>query len=159
MIQYEYIKISIDILLEEIIKEYKLMNIANNGYIYCEIWKGIYGLPQTGILADKKLSRKLEPKGYSPCKHTPGLWRHNWRPIKFSLVVDDFGVRYIGKQNADHLLNAIQEHYQVSTYWEGQRYCGISIKWNNQKQVVDLSMPGYIQATLHRFQHNPPSRK
>ena len=34
LIGYEYIKISIDILPEEIIMEHKLMNLAQNGYIY-----------------------------------------------------------------------------------------------------------------------------
>ena len=92
-------------------------------------------------------------------QHTPGLCRHKWRPITFSLVVDEFGVKYVGKQHAYHLINSIQENYQVSTYWEGQRYCDISIKWKYEKQVVDLSMPGYIQAELHNLQHSPPTRK
>ena len=52
MIRYEYIKIIIDIIPEDIIMEYNLMNLTHNGYIYCKIWKGIYGLPQAGILAN-----------------------------------------------------------------------------------------------------------
>ena len=74
-------------------------------------------------------------------------------------MVDDFGVKYVGKQHAEHLINTIQEHYQVSTYWEVKLYCGINIKWNDKKQVVDLSMPGYIQVALNRFQQSPPTRK
>ena len=31
--------------------------------------------------------------------YTPGLWLHEWRPIQFSLVVDDFGVKYVGEEN------------------------------------------------------------
>ena len=75
------------------------------------------------------------------------------------MVVDEFGVKYVGKKHAEHLINAIQENYQVSTDWEGNRYYGISIKWNDQKQVVDLSMAGYIQAELNRLQNSSPSRK
>ena len=131
----------------------------HNGYIYSEIRKGMYGLPQSGILANQQLVRRLEPWWYSPCNNIPGLWRHKYRPVTFSLVVDDFGVKYIRKKHAGHLLNSIQDHYQVSTDWEGQRYWCISIKWNYHKQVVDLSMPGYVQLALHRFQHRPPSRK
>ena len=112
-IRYEYIKIYIDIIPEEIIMEYNLINIAHNGYIYCEIWKGMYCLPKAGILANHQLVRRLEPKGYSPCKHTPGLWRHKWVPIKFSLVVDDFRIKNVGKQHVDHLINSIQDNYQV----------------------------------------------
>ena len=64
LIQYEYIKIPIDILPEEIIMEYNLINISHRKYIYCEIRKGIYGLPQAVILANQQLVQRLEPKGY-----------------------------------------------------------------------------------------------
>ena len=90
----------------------------------------MYGLPQAGILANQKLVQRLEPKGYSQCKHTLGIWRYKWRSVTFSLVVDDFRVKYIGKKHAEHLLKAIQEHYKVSTDWEEQQYCSISIKYN-----------------------------
>ena len=61
-IWYEYIKIPIDILPEEIIDEYNLRNIARNGYIYYEIRKVMYGLPQAEILANQQLVRRLEPQ-------------------------------------------------------------------------------------------------
>eukprot|EP00804_Cyclotella_cryptica_P012506 CCRYP_017700-RA/>CCRYP_017700-RA protein AED:0.42 eAED:0.36 QI:0/0/0/1/0.66/0.25/4/0/397 len=50
---------------------------------------GMYGLPQAGILANKLLEKRLAKAGYYQCQHTPGLWRHVWRPITFCLVVDD----------------------------------------------------------------------
>ena len=59
LIRYEYIKIPIDILPEDIIEGYNLRNIAQNGYIYCNIQKEMYGLPQSVILANKKLVRRL----------------------------------------------------------------------------------------------------
>ena len=43
------------------------------GYVYLEIRKTIYGLPQTGILANKQLREKLFPHGYYEVAHTPGL--------------------------------------------------------------------------------------
>jgi len=36
------------------------------------------------------------------------LWKHDTRPIIFSLVVDDFGVKYVGKENAPHLLDTVR---------------------------------------------------
>ena len=104
MIRYEYIKNPIDILPKEIIMEYNPMNLLHNVYINCEIQKGMYRLLQAGILANKQLFQRLGPKGYSPYKHIPGLRRHKWRPIKFSLVVDDFVVKYVGKQHAYQLI-------------------------------------------------------
>jgi hypothetical protein len=56
----------------------------------------MYGLPQVGLLANLLLARCLAKHGYSPVKHTRGLWMHETRPIKFSLVVDNFGVIYVG---------------------------------------------------------------
>ena len=60
--------------------------------VYFEIRRSIYGLPQTGKLANTAL-KHLAPYRYFEVAHTPGLWRHINRPIAFSLVVDDFGVK------------------------------------------------------------------
>ena len=58
-----------------------------------EIREAIYGLPQAGFLANKLLKKRLAPAGYYEMPHTPGLWKHVYRPIAFTLVVDDFGVK------------------------------------------------------------------
>ena len=62
-----------------------------------EIRKAIYGLPQEGVLANKLLKKRLAPSGYYEIPHTPELWKHVFRPIAFTLVVDDFGVKYVSK--------------------------------------------------------------
>jgi hypothetical protein len=68
--------------------------------MYIEVQKGMYGLPQAGILANQLLARRLAIQGYHQTKSTPGLWRHATRPIQFTLVVDNFGVQYVGKEYA-----------------------------------------------------------
>jgi hypothetical protein len=75
-----------------------------------EIGQGMYGLPQAGILANKLLAKQLTLHGYAPTIHTPGLWTHKTRSIMFSLVVDKFGVKYVGKQYVNHLFSALKEH-------------------------------------------------
>ena len=57
-----------------------------------EIRRGMYGLPQAGILANKLLRTRLARHGYFEQPHTPGLWKHLSRPVWFNLCVDDFGV-------------------------------------------------------------------
>ena len=80
----------------------------------------MYGLPQAGVLAHAKLTSVLAPHGYSPTKHTLGLWTHSTRPIVFSLVVDNFGVNYVGEEHAKHLLDILLANYEgVHEYWEG----------------------------------------
>jgi hypothetical protein len=78
---------------QEMIEKYDLNEIAQDGKVYIEIQKGMYGLPQAGILANELLQRNLVNDGYRPTTHTHGLWTHDTRLISFSLVVDDFRVK------------------------------------------------------------------
>ena len=89
----------------------------------------MYGLPQAGILAQQLLEKQLNNKGYSQENLVPGLWTHSWRPITFTLCVDDFGVKYVGKQHAAHLIAILEEHYTISQDWNGERYLGMDIDW------------------------------
>jgi hypothetical protein len=98
---------------EDVIAHYKLSKIATpEGYIYCEIQKGMYSLPQAGIIAQQLLKERLQTDGYRQSKTTPGLWQHDTRPISFSLVVDDFRVKYVGEENAQHLLDTVRKYYK-----------------------------------------------
>jgi hypothetical protein len=118
----------------------------------------MYGLPQAGILANHILAKRLAPHGYRQTKTTPGLWAHDTLPITFSLVVDDFGVKYEGRENVHHLINALEQHYTVSKDWTGGLYCGITLHWDYILKHVDLSMPEYIPSMLHKYQHPPAKR-
>lgn len=158
MPRYEYMQLPLKTIPPEIIIQYKLDEIASNGTVYVEIRKGMYGLPQAGIIANQKLTRHLAKYGYHPTKHTPGLWQHDVRPVTFSLVVDDFGIKYVGKEHAEHLINALRADYRITVDWEGQLYCALALNWDYNERSVTLSMPGYIAAALHKFQHPTPPK-
>jgi hypothetical protein len=118
----------------------------------------MYGLPQEGILANELLQRNLAKDGYRPTTHTHGLWTHDTRPIPFSLEVDDFGVKYVGREHAEHfLMTCIKKKYNISSYWNGTAYCGLTLDWDYKNRTVDLSMRWYIKAALHKYQHPAPS--
>jgi hypothetical protein len=98
MTRYEYMRLKMSDMPDGVIEHYNLREIATpDGFIYCEIQKGMYGLPQAGIIAQELLADRLQNHGYTQSKTTPGLWSQKSRPIQFSLVVDDFGVKYVGK--------------------------------------------------------------
>ena len=118
----------------------------------------MYGLPQAGKLAYNQLVRKLEPHVYAPCRHTPGLWRQKRRPILFSLVVNDFGVKYVGRAHAEHLVTTLRKYHTLKTYWAGTLYCGIKLKWDYTCRTVDLSIPGYIKVVSLKYQHPEPRK-
>ena len=83
----------------------------------------------------------------------PGFWTHDWRPVQFTLVVDDFGVKYVGEEHSIHLKNTIEENYTVTTEWDGRRYIDITLGWNYKRRQVHLSMPNYVTKYLKQFKH------
>ena len=124
-------KMPLSIFPQHIKEQYDLDNKTYQGHVWLEIRNAIYGLPQAGILANKQLRRRLAKHGYFEVNHAPGLWRHVARPVQFSLVVGDFGVKYVGEENAQHLINAIQtEGYKLSIDRTGTKYCGITLQWD-----------------------------
>jgi hypothetical protein len=118
----------------------------------------MYGLKQAGLLANQLLQTRLAPFGYYPARHTPGLWLHKMRPISFSPVVDDFAVKYVGKQHADHLRNDLLKTYELTTDWAGTVYSGMTLKWDYKHRTCDISMYGYVSNVLSKFQHDAPKQ-
>jgi hypothetical protein len=116
----------------------------------------MYGLKQAGLLANQLLQTRLAPFGYYPVRHMPGLWLHKTWPISLSLVVDDFTVKYVGKQHADHLRNALLKTYELTTDWAATVYSGMTLKWDYKNRTCDISMPGYVSNVLSKFQHDAP---
>jgi hypothetical protein len=117
--RFEYMVINLSSLPQETIEKYDLVEISQDGKVYIEIQKGVYGLPQAGILTNKLLQRNLVKDGHRLTQHTHGLWTHDNRPISFSLVVDNFGVKYVGREHAEHLMACIKKNYNISSDWNG----------------------------------------
>ena len=67
----------------------------------------MYGLPQAGKNSNDKLKPHLAKFGYKPAAITPGLWRHKTSPLQFSLLVDDFGIKYECQEDITHILDAL----------------------------------------------------
>jgi hypothetical protein len=132
--RFEYMKMLLSRFPEEIIQKYNLNALAVDGWVYIEIRKVMYGLKQAGLLTNQLLQTRLAPFGYYPVRRTPGLWLHKTRPISFTLIVDDFAVKYVGKQHAEHLQNAILRTYELTTDWTATVYSGITLKWDYNKQ-------------------------
>ena len=103
---------------------------TKDGSVYIMAIRGMYGLPHVGFLASELLEKRLNKHGYQQSKLVPGLWKQDWFPVQFTLVVDDFGVKYVGKEHALHLKAALEDNYKVTTGWDGKRYIGITLDWD-----------------------------
>jgi hypothetical protein len=145
----EYVRIKITDIPEEFILEYRLAGKDDiNGWIYFKICRGCYGLPQAGILANNLLCERLEVEGYYEAHSTPGLWKHKWRPIQFCLIVDDFGVEYVGIEHFNHLSALLKKYHQIQTNMVGNKIAGINVQWDFPSRWVRIDMRTYIDTLL-----------
>jgi hypothetical protein len=64
----------------------------------------MYGLPQAGIIA-----QRLANVGCHQSKIIPGLWTHEMRKTCFTLVVNDFAIKFTNMEDAHHLINALKK--------------------------------------------------
>ena len=154
----EYVRIKIADIPQEFLDEYHLDTYTHHGWIYFEINKGVYGLKQAGKLANDLLTERLTEHGYYQCLITPGLWRHQWRPILFVLIVDDFGIQFEGKKHAEHLLTSLQQSYKVTTDWTGSKFAGIDLTWNYVQRTCRLCMKDYITTLRIKYKHSSPAK-
>jgi hypothetical protein len=80
----------------------------------------MYGLKQAGLLSNELLQTMWAPFGYCTSRHIPVLWLHKTRPLAFSLILDDFAIKSVGKQHADHLRNVLLHSYDLKTDWDAK---------------------------------------
>ena len=90
--------------------------------------------------------------------HTPVLRRHIFRPVQFTLVVDDFGIEFVGVEHLQHLVDSLQKVYEIVLDPTGSKFCVITLEWYYKTKTVDLSMPDYVPTKLKEFDHPHPSR-
>jgi hypothetical protein len=149
---YEYMNIPLALFPEWIKTQYNLNTHARDGFVFLEIRRAVWGLPQADILANKLLRKRLKSHGYYKCVNTPGLWRHAMRPITFTLIVDNFGVKYVGKEHTDHSINCLKdETYKLTEDWTGNLYCGILLIRDYKRRLLDILMPEYIKKQLLKY--------
>ena len=69
MARPEFIRIKLADIPEDVIERYNLREIVDaDGYVYCRVEKGMYGLPQAGIIAQELLEKRLGKKDISKAK-------------------------------------------------------------------------------------------
>jgi len=147
----EYLKMKRGNFLDDVTTHYNSSErITKECFVFCKICQGMYSFTQVGLIAQQLLGKRLEYR-YHQSGKTPGFWKHYTRPISFTLRVDDFGVNYVCKEHADHLIKVTKEHYKVAEDCEGTKYCGITLDWDYIKHQVHLSRLGYCDKALTRF--------
>ena len=149
----EYVRFRYDMIPPRIIKQYQLELLAVDGFVYARINKAWYGLKQGGKIAHDDLVDHLRKHGYVRSGSTDGLFKHITRKISFTLVVDDFGIKYERQEDVDHLLKIMRMKYTFKVDMEAKQYIGIHLDWNYAKRELICSMKGYVQQALKELEH------
>ena len=113
----EYVRVKLEDIPQEFIEEYHLLDNERHWWVYFEIVRGCYELPQSDKLDNNLIRTILEDAHYYETATTPGLWCHKWRSIPFFLIVYYFGLEYVKKQDADHLASVLKKYNYISQDW------------------------------------------
>jgi hypothetical protein len=114
----------------------------------------MYGLLQSGIIAQELLKKQLVEYGYHQSKIINGFWKHKTRPTCFTLIVDNFAVKYLNNEDTEHLIDAIKKNYPMTVDKEATKYISLTIEWDYKNPKAHIHMPDYIQKALIRFKHD-----
>lgn len=149
----QYLRVKVSQIGPEAMERLDLAPFVKNDAVLFRLVKGIYGLPEAGRLAQKKLIAHLAANGYEQCStDSPCLFQNKEKTITFSLVVDDFGVKYRNKADVEALIACLAKgEYKMSQDWTGSKYLGFEIAWNYDKHYVDLSLPGHIKDLVDKL--------
>ena len=60
-------------------------------------------------------------------------------------MVGDFGIKYQIKEDVQHLINIIQEKYEVTQDCTRGLYSGITLNWYYRAIILDISMSVYVK--------------
>ena len=71
-------------------------------------------------------------------------------------MVDDFGVKYNNKKDAEHPMSVFKEHCDIIEGWKGKRYIEMHMRWDYKVKQVHVAIPGYVEKTLKEFCHEQP---
>ena len=85
-----------------------------DGYVYLEICKGNLWIAPVRIVGVTVIEENIRNAWVQKNHNIAMVWTHHWCPIQFALVVDDFGVKYTGKENAKFLMIGLKYDYKIS---------------------------------------------
>ena len=78
----------------------------------------MHRLSQAGILTQKLSYQPLNEKEYRQSSLALGYSKTKRRPISFTLFVENYGLKYVGKEHAKHLVTTLNGHFIILQYWE-----------------------------------------
>ena len=146
-----WIRVHIKNIPETVLLKYDLQQYIVDSHILFRVDGTMYGHPAAGRLSNEDLVTLLAADGYIQDPAIPCLFKHITSNISFTLVVDDFGVKFTDMADFDNLVTVLQKKYKVHIDLTGQKYIGVNLDWDYQDNTLTTDMPTVVPAALHRF--------
>ena len=73
--------------------------------------------------------------------------------------MNNFGVKYVGKEHALHLKHTLEENYTVIEEWDSKQYIGITLDWDQKRRPVHLSVSYYVAKAIKLFGHKQQNKQ
>jgi hypothetical protein len=154
----EWIRIPVANFPEETLVKHSLNQFVVKGHILFRVDKTMYGHPVAGRIANKDLVDHLAENGYIQDDNIPCLFSHITSNISFTLVVDDFGVKYTHDADLDALVSVLEKKYKISIDRTGAKYIGIRLTWDYSANKLTIDMPNYVSTSITRLCPDGPPR-
>ena len=111
-----------------------------------------------GNLANDYLEAKLAPPGHYEIPHIPGLCKHISRYVEFTLVVENFKVKYVGEKNIQHPIQTLKKDFITS-----EDSTRSFVLWNDVEVGLRKTNSGFLNTRIHQqgnreVQHEIPQR-
>ena len=141
-----------------------ISHLTDADIIYFQANIAIPGQPDAGKLAQEGLIAHLTPYGYSMCRYTPCLFKHNTdTSIAFPVHVDDMLIKH-DPRTSDYanLVAALTTKYSLKEKPIATSFCGIRIDLfrdtnNHSNDRLTLSIPGGVHKALTKLNFTPDS--
>ena len=108
MNQYEDMQIPVTYIPGYIMFQNNLVSLAVNNNILVKIRKGIYKLPHAGLIVQQRLNKYFYQYEYTSAESALGIYTHHARKTTFTLIVDDFGLKYYNTTKALYTINYLK---------------------------------------------------
>ena len=127
--------------------------VDNPGCVCAQINWSLHRLEENGSIANEDIvvDHSLQ-FGRHEIKHTAGLFTHVTRPIQFSLVVDDFGVKWVNHADLNHLLESPRTKHTMTCDSEWKQFAEMHLQWNCDTGKVVCSMDWHVKDALRELE-------
>ena len=155
----DYIRLKADSIPRDFWEQYNLDQFVDaDGYVHAKVWKGIYGLPQPGRVANDHLLPRLAAEEFNPTTITPDLFKHTTNSVIFTLVMDDFLVLYMDIADMELLAATLRQWYTITVDMQASKFCSMTLDWDYEQRHCTISIPDYVDKALQQFTHLAPAK-